>query len=268
MRRINKLIGALLCVPPVIVFAKTDYYITIDNQTPWDLNYVSYYLSRGSFDSSGFSASVAGNKKSPAIRINAASGPGGDTRVSGQVIYQSSQFSKYQASAYFNMDRHSSTGVYGFSSSTNSDDNLLAVSDSIDDRGDPERLTVVVKLKTNFFPYKFISLGLGGLNITACDQHAVRLGGGYYTNPCSKWGDDNYLSIGFANSPDLCRLRLDSGMEIKAGSLSCNMGTEARYIKDKAAIVFICQSKGYGTSSCPWVTVGTDSVSTILEGTF
>ena len=54
-------------------------------------------------------------------------------------------------------------------------------------------------------------------------------------------------------------MTLDSGMQIKEGSLACNMGTAARYIKDKSAIVFVCQSKGFGTSACPWINGEGDS---------
>ncbi len=264
--KIKLIIGLGVIISPIWAFAVTDYYITIKNNTPYTLVEPGTWVDEGR----GFQTSKSNinGGKEYTYEVDATSGPGGDTRVRGGIAYRINDFNndRFMAGIKFNIDAHSDQSPQWAEAYTNGDDNLLHV----DYRFTGSRyLEVTVTVAMNVFPYRFISLGLGSLNVIACGQHATPLANGFYGNPC-KGNNDSFLSIGFANSPDLCRLTINSNGEIKDGLISCNMGTEARYIKDKSAIVFVCQSKGYGTSSCPWLTWEgqSDSYSKAINGTF
>ncbi|WP_119328498.1 hypothetical protein [Cysteiniphilum halobium] len=252
MKKRVQLALQIISLLPVLSFSATSYHIKFINKTPYTLVNPGVWVNHGDGSKTSEKKDIPANQEYN-YDIYALSGPGGDTRINGGIAYRINEFNNdhFLAGVKFEIDAHSDQNPKLSEDYTNGDDNLLHVESKFTNA---YYLDVTVTLVAKFFPYKFISLGLGELDVTACGQHAARLAGGYYRNPCkSTGGVDNYLSIGFANSPDLCRITLDSGMQIKEGSLACNMGTAARYIKDKSAIVFVCQSKGFGTSACPWI---------------
>lgn len=171
-------------------------------------------------------------------------GAGHDTnsRVSGYINIKSNGLLKFVCD--FNVDVNASPDHLEINCRNISLDKIYKINN------DSRSGNITIDYSDEVIPVRFYSIGLGDISITACSRNSASLGNGFYENPCRDNIEGKNIIVQFSNSPNTCNFPISKVMN---SNIECGNGVAVHYLEKQNSIVFLCEQKGMGTSSCPWV---------------
>ncbi len=172
-------------------------------------------------------------------------GKGGNSRVSGFINITLNGSIAF--SCYFNRDINASPEHLEVNCDKKISDETYKISVADGGSGD-----ITISYPDTIIPFHFYSLGLGNISIMACSESATSLSDHLYKNPCQENIEGKKIIVQFSNAPNICSFTIGKDM---SSNIDCGNGVVARYKKSKSAIIFLCEQKTAGGSSCPWIDV-------------